>query len=92
MGFDFDIQYRPGLDYKAADALSRMEPSLNLLMLSMSRVLQLEELKEVAQDEELGIMVTNLQPGQLVKAGYSLSDKILCYKGRVVLPKNSPWV
>lgn len=61
MGFDFDIRYRPRLENKATDALSKRQPALNLLALSVLQVLQLEELKkEVVVDEELGTVVTNL--------------------------------
>lgn len=34
MGYQFDIQYRPGLENKAANALSRVQPSMSLLALS----------------------------------------------------------
>lgn len=70
-----------------------MEPILNFLSLSIPWALQLEEIKkEVAEDAELGELVTSLQFGQVLKAGYSLTGGILRYRGHVVLPKTSPLV
>lgn len=61
-------------------------------MLSIPRLLQVEELKEVNTDKELGEIVAYLQAGQSSKARYSQLNGLLLYKGRVVLPKSSPWV
>lgn len=62
MGFHFDIQYRPGLENKAAEALSRMQPTLNCIAITTPKVLQLGEIKnEVATDEVLGKLVKDLQ-------------------------------
>lgn len=75
LGYDFEIQYRPGLENKAADALSRIEPALSLLNITVPRVIHMDEIKkEVVDDEELGKMVNGLQSGQTMKEGSSLLD------------------
>lgn len=92
MGYHFDIQYRPGLENKAADALSRIQPALHCLALTTPRVLQLEEIKEVATDVMPGKLVRGLHEGIIVRAGYALIDGNLCYHGKDVLPSSSPFV
>lgn len=92
LGYQFDIQYRPGLENKAADALSRMQPSVNVLVLTTSEVLQLWEIKEVVADEVMGKVVSELQEGVNVNLGYALIHGILCYHGKIVLPSHSPIV
>lgn len=92
MGYNFDIQYGPGLENKAIDALSRIQPTLLYLALTTPTVLQLEEIKkEVAADVKLGKLVQDLQGGVPVKEGYELIDGILCYCGKLVLPNSSLW-
>lgn len=54
LGFDFVIQCRPGLDNKAADALSRKVAVAELFALYAPTALQLEEISsEVDKDQEL---------------------------------------
>lgn len=54
LGFDFDIHYKSGLENKAADALSKKDPVLELYAVSMPVSIQLEEVgSEVDKDEEL---------------------------------------
>ena len=44
MGFDFEIHYKPGMENKAADALSRKAVVAELLAVSVPTVVQLEEI------------------------------------------------
>ena len=44
MGYDFEIQYRPGKDNSAADALSRRADSVEYKAVSLPSVCQWEEL------------------------------------------------
>ncbi|KFK29256.1 hypothetical protein AALP_AA7G109500 [Arabis alpina] len=54
LGFEFEIQYKPGLENKAADALSRIDTTPQLCALSMHVAIQLTEIDEaIEQDEEL---------------------------------------
>lgn len=61
LGFDFKIQYNPGLENKAADALSRKDFVSELYALSVPVALQLEEIsKDVDDDPELKQLVAEL--------------------------------
>ena len=53
LGYDFDIQYRPGAENKSVDALSQLEPTAtSLSALIIPPMLGLEEVhREVAADE-----------------------------------------
>ena len=54
LGYDFDIEYKPGLAKKAVDALSRVPAQSTLLSLSLPCVLQLTKPdKELASDPVL---------------------------------------
>ena len=54
LGYDFGTQYRPGLENKAADALSRLELAVSLMDITVPWVVELEEVEnEVQQDENL---------------------------------------
>lgn len=44
LGFEFDIVYKPGMENKAADALSRKTELTELFAVSVSTALQLEEI------------------------------------------------
>lgn len=62
MGFDFEIQYKPGLENKAVDALSRMDSTAALLAMTLPHVVQLENVDaQVLADERLRAIVVDLQ-------------------------------
>lgn len=93
LGYSFDIQYQPRVQSKAANALSRVEPSICNLMISPPMSLHLEELKQaIAADEVWGKVVTEMKVGLQSKPGFTLTDELLRYQGRVVLSKNSHFV
>lgn len=59
LGFDFEIVYKPGLENKAADVLSRIVEGQELFAVSVAKVLELEELAgEVDKDHELQKIIT----------------------------------
>ena len=62
LGFEFDIVYKPGMENKAADALSRKTELTELFAVSVSTALQLEEIgSEVDKDEELQRLISELK-------------------------------
>lgn len=91
LGFDFDIQYRPGLENKTADAFSRRGVVTELHVLSVSTVVQLEEIcKEVDRDEELQKLITELKLDAKSHPDYSLVQGRLLKQEKLVLPRDSP--
>ncbi|KAI0523086.1 hypothetical protein KFK09_005476 [Dendrobium nobile] len=65
LGYDFEIQYKPGLENKAADALSRCVGELQELALSVPLMVDWGAIKEESMlDEELGKIREDLRKGQ----------------------------
>lgn len=92
LGYQFDIVYKPGVENKAADGLSRMlapdvvEGHLLLLSIIVPRSIQLEELlAEVEADEFIQELKAKLLKQEPVKRGFSLRGEKVCYKGRLFL-------
>lgn len=79
MGYDFDIEYKPGLENKDADALSRRLVAVHLNALSMVGGLNTTVLaQEIQEDEELSQVVAALRFDQSTTPGYTLkSDSLL---------------
>lgn len=59
MGYQFEIQYQPGCENKAADALSQVNSSVELITLSVPPVLQLDILAKEVQDPQLLRIIKN---------------------------------
>ncbi|XP_024020810.1 uncharacterized protein LOC112091414 [Morus notabilis] len=73
--FDFEIQYRPGLENKAADALSHMPTSAEFQLLSASFELDSEELlRQNEADTKLSRMIEELQADSSAYLGFSLQQ------------------
>ncbi|TYK15071.1 Ty3/gypsy retrotransposon protein [Cucumis melo var. makuwa] len=90
LGYDFEILYQPGLQNKAADALSRMDHSIELKALSTTGIVDMAVVtKEIEKDEELQLLIQQLQNNPALEGNYSLTNGTLMYKGRVVLSKSS---
>lgn len=89
LGYDFIIQYRPGVGNRDADALSRTPIGADCSELAYTswadwNVLQ----KEVENDEFLSQVVADLKLGKKVLE-FSLERGKLLYKGRLVLSRTS---
>lgn len=74
LGYDFEIQYRPGLENKAADALSRLSNAPVLVALFMPMVLNLEELQQQVELECLSKIKAYLQTNRAAHPGFSLQQ------------------
>ncbi|KFK23032.1 hypothetical protein AALP_AAs71112U000100, partial [Arabis alpina] len=93
LGFDFEIQYKPGLENKAADALSRIDAVPQLCALSMHVAIQLSEIDEaIEKDEELSKLKQEVVTDATSHPDYSVVQGRLFMKGRLVLPAASPLV
>lgn len=93
LGFDFDIHYKPGLENKAADALSRKSPAVELFAVSVPVSIQLEEIgSEVERDEELSQLLQELRRDPSTHPDYSIVQGRLLRQGKLVVPKTSSLV
>ncbi|XP_023644452.1 uncharacterized protein LOC111832374 [Capsella rubella] len=90
LGFDFDIHYKPGLENKAADALSRKEVVPSLFALSVPAAIQLEEIcVAVDRDPELQKVIKELSADKATHPDYSMVQGRLLRQGKLVIPKGS---
>ena len=90
LGYDFEIECKPGFTNKVADALSKIPAQATLLALSTPQVLQLSELdKELASDPSLSQILAALYTSHPAKPGYSLVQGRLYYKNILVVPPQS---
>lgn len=90
MGFDFEIQYKPGPSNRVADALSRQQVHLGELnTLISSGGIQWGEVQAILlKDPFIKQIREDLEGGKQVPKGYYMEYGVLKYKGRVVLPAN----
>ena len=90
LGFDFEIHYKPGMENKAADALSRKAVVAELLAVSVPTVVQLEEISgEVEKDETLKKIIEDIQQNSTRHVGYSWVQNRLLRNGKLVVPRQS---
>lgn len=90
LGFDFDIRYRPGLENKAADALSRRVEGPELMAISIPRVIQLEDIaREIDGDAELRKIREEVVQGSTEHVGYAVVQGRLLSQGKLFLPQTS---
>lgn len=72
LGYDFDIIYKPGLENKAVDALSRRNSDISLAVLSVPTLISLPDLTaHVRADPFLAKIIQELSEGRHT-GGYSL--------------------
>ena len=90
LGYSFEVVYKTDLENKAADALSRVPPTIFRNQLMTPTLIDLKTIKEeVERDGKLKEIIMKLQNEEEVK-NYSLLQGILIYyKGRLVIAKNS---
>nr|XP_043616078.1 uncharacterized protein LOC122587997 [Erigeron canadensis] len=94
LGYDFDIQYKPGIENKAADALSRREDTVeHCFVMSVSRFVNWEEMgDDLLKDSELNSIKEVIVSGKSNAGEYTILDNRLFYKNRLVLPRTSGWI
>ena len=65
LGYSFEVQYKPGLENKAADALSRVPPAVQFSSLTAPALIDLLVVKkEVEEDTRLRKVCEELQSGE----------------------------
>lgn len=87
MGLDFEIQYKPGHQNKAADALSR-QMTFNAMSVIQSPVWEQVD-TAVQHDEQLNRIKLEVLQQHDSHPGFSVYRGRLYYEGRIVIPKGS---
>ncbi|KAL8124581.1 hypothetical protein AgCh_012294 [Apium graveolens] len=91
LGFDFEIQFKPGTANRVANALSRKQTGdivLNTL-LSTPRVSWDILDKELKANPIIKRIIADLSDGNPVHNGFSLVENRVIYKGHTVIPHQS---
>lgn len=89
LGFD-DIHYKPGIENKAVDALSRKERPVELLAMSVPTAAQFQDIeKELAQDETLKKIMGELAADPSSHPDYFVLRGRLLRRDKLVIPKES---
>ena len=95
LGFNFEIQFKPGLKNKAADALSQMSHSTiqSLQLLSLPYPVELKQLHDQIQlNAYLKNIYTNLQVDPSSHPGFSIMQRRRFFKNKLIIPSTSPLV
>ena len=95
LGFDMDIVYKPGVENKAADGLSRIPHpvSATLLALTTPAAIQIQELyAEIDVDAGIQAIISQLRLDPDSKGHYSIVTDKLWYKKRLVIPKDFKFI
>ena len=91
LGYHFEVVYKPGVENKAADSLSRMfEKGENKMLLSSPIWEQGEKIQqEVLNDPTLRGIIQDLSRDPHSRPGFSIHQDTLFYKERRVIPASS---
>lgn len=93
IGYDFEIEYKKGLENMAADALSRLPILAEFSTFScVVGVNTAVFASQVDQDEHLREIRKIIRDGGQAPPGYSLKGELVMYKDRIALPPNSPTI
>lgn len=84
LGFDFSIEYKPGRDNLATDALSRCFALTTLHYPLMSQIQALQQ-----QDPTTTRMISELQSRSLQDSKFSWHQDLLWYNDRIYIPDNT---
>lgn len=90
LGFDFEIQYKPRLENKADDVLSRKGMKVEMFALTVPAAIQLEVIgTEVDKDLGLQQIIKELQKNNKSHEDYSIVQGRLLRKGKMVIQRGS---
>lgn len=89
VGFDFRIMYRPGKLNKVADALLDMSRGLNTLFVRTFD--WIDEIRVATQSRpEMFSIKNGIEHDPAIYSDYVLCEGLLFFKGRLVIPSDSP--
>ena len=86
MGYDYEIQYRPGKENTAADALSRRPDSPTFNHLFVPQVALWGEIKKAALEDDYMTKITQLAATQN-DSPYISHNGLIFFKRMVVIPR-----
>lgn len=90
LGYDFEIEYKPGKYNKVADALSRQGPVVELQNLTVPSIIDVNTIqREGEEDESLQRIKKEIEEDPLTHPKYTLHQGNLLYKKRLVMSSHS---
>ncbi|KAL4020921.1 hypothetical protein IC575_019709 [Cucumis melo] len=90
LGYSFEVAYQPGLENRAADALSRISPAVQLNQITAPAMIDVEIIKEeTKQDPALQEIIRLIEEQGMETPHYTPQQGVLKFKGRLVIPSKS---
>ncbi|TYK16772.1 Transposon Ty3-G Gag-Pol polyprotein [Cucumis melo var. makuwa] len=91
LGYTFDVEYKPGVENKAADALSRVTPTIQTHTVTTPVSLDLQIIKEeVEKDARLMKIIAELNSNDNQQdSKFNICNGMLKYKDRLVISQSS---
>ncbi|KAA0045216.1 Ty3/gypsy retrotransposon protein [Cucumis melo var. makuwa] len=89
LGYSFEVVYQPGLENKAADALSRISSAVHLNQITAPPMIDVEIIKEETRLDPALQEITRLIEKGMEIPHYTLHQGVLKFKGRLVIPSKS---
>ena len=91
LGYTFDVEYKPGVENKAADALSRVTPTIQTHTVTTPISLDLQVIKEkVEKDTRLMKIIAGLNSDDDQQDNkFNICNGMLKYKDRLVISQSS---
>lgn len=84
------MQYRPEAENQAADALSRVPPTVHMAYLMTPSLIDIQRIrKEVSEDPKMKEIIEKLASGEDSTSKFDLHQGTLKYKGKLVILKLS---
>ena len=93
LGYDFEIIYKPGVENKAADGLSRINPPVGFASFSIPSSISLHDLlAEIQRDPQIQEFLSMVQKGGKQSESYSIKSGKLFFKNRLVISRTSAFL
>lgn len=94
LGYQFEVKYKPGLENKAADALSRCYDDCELAVMAYSPVWigRQQLLKDVENDVSVQELLKKVVENPDKYPGFVIHQGVLLYQDRLVIGKNSSMI